>query len=73
MLDEIETQTKIVRGKTVLVPSLALFKQYLPAGKGPVDTASMRQSLKLAFGTQLICPVTMRRHLKALGLEVKKG
>jgi len=68
----IETHKKIVKGKTVLVPSLELFKQYLPKEPGPVDTAQMRRAMTAAHGTQLICPVTMRRHLKALGLTIKK-
>ena len=67
----LETHTKIVKGKTVLVPSLELFKQHLPAGMGPVDTAQIRRALSAAHGTQLVCPVTMRRHLKTLNLKIK--
>ena len=68
----IETHKKIVKGKTVLVPSMELFKQYLPKEPGPVDTAAMRVAMKSAYGTQMVCPVTMRLHIKALGLTIKK-
>ena len=67
-----ETHIKVVKGKTVLVPSLALFKQHLPDQSQAVDTSRMRQSLTAAYGTQLVCPVTMRRYLKTLGLGTKK-
>jgi hypothetical protein len=70
-MDIIETHTKIVNGKTVLVPSLGLLKQYLPKQAGPVDTASLRKALTAAHGTQLVCPVTMRRYFKTLGLEIQ--
>jgi hypothetical protein len=68
---EIETHIKTVKGKTVLVPSLALFKQHLTDHSRFVDTLRLRQSLTKAYGTQLVCPVTMRRHMKTLGLSIK--
>ncbi|MEP6827479.1 MAG: hypothetical protein ABJA10_05345 [Aestuariivirga sp.] len=69
---DVETHIKVVRGKKVLVPSLTLFKQHFPDQSQAVDTSLMRQSLTAAYGTQLVCPVTMRRHLKTLGLSTKK-
>lgn len=68
----IETHKKIVKGKTVLVPSMELFKQYLPKKSGPIDTAEMRRAMTAAHDTQLVCPVTMRRHLKTLGLTIRR-
>jgi hypothetical protein len=66
-----DTHIKTVKGKTVLVPSLALLQQFLPSQSGPVDTAMMRKALTEAHSTTLVCPVTMRRHFKTLGLAVK--
>ncbi len=67
----VETHTKIVKGKTVLVPSLALFRQHLPQQLGLVDTAQLRQTLETAYGRQMVCPLTIKRHLKTLGPTTK--
>jgi len=67
---EIETHIKIVKGKTVLVPSLELLKSYLPAASKSVDTTALRKAMTTDHATALVCPVTMRKHLKELGLVI---
>ena len=69
----VETHLKQVRGKLVLVPSLALLESALPVGTGPVDTKALRAHLLENSAAALVCPVTVRRHLKALGRVVAKG
>jgi hypothetical protein len=68
----VETHLKLVRGKLVLVPSLALLQSALPAGAAPVDPKALRARLLEHSEAALVCPVTVRRHLKALGRVVAK-
>jgi hypothetical protein len=67
----IETHIKTVRGKTVLVPSLALLQKYLPKHARMIDAQALRQAMTADHNTALVCPVTLRRHFRALGLSVK--
>jgi hypothetical protein len=69
--DNVITHTKNVRGKTVLVPSLELVRSNLDGAGRHIDANALRAKLKQQFSVQLICPVTLRRHLKALGVTSK--
>jgi hypothetical protein len=60
---------KQVKGKSVVVPALEDVKRLAGLQRGhTIETAAIRLSLAKEFGTQMCCPVTVRRHLKTLGL-----
>ncbi len=63
---------KVVKGKSVVVPTLEDVAQQVSGLNGRVrkvtDTAPIRRALAEQFKTQMACPVTVRRHLKTLGL-----
>jgi hypothetical protein len=70
--DKIETHIKLVRGKKVLVPSLALVKGHIDPTANTVDGQLLREKLKQDFAVQLICPVTLRKYFKDLNVKVDK-
>ena len=60
---------KMVKGKSVVVPTLANVAALVEGHAGKVnDTAPIRHALARKYNTQMACPVTVRRHLKTLGL-----
>jgi|EndMetStandDraft_4_1072995.scaffolds.fasta_scaffold47793_2 hypothetical protein len=68
MQDESEIVTKMVRGKSTLIPSLAMVETAIATGNPnvPVDRKALREGLARQYGSDATCPVTVRRHLKAL-------
>ncbi len=62
---------KQVRGKVVLIPSLILVQRLLP-DQGFVDTKVLRKHLLEKTEAVLVCPVTLRKHLKFLGRSILK-
>jgi hypothetical protein len=63
-----EADIKQVKGKSVIVPTLEDVARLARQQRGTIETAPIRLSLAKEYGTQMCCPVTVRRHLKALGL-----
>ncbi len=60
---------KAVKGKSVVVPTLEDVAALVKGQSGKVtNTTPIRLALAQKYGTQMACPVTVRRHLKALGL-----
>lgn len=64
---------KTVRDRSMLIPTLDAVKASI--GKlnpqDEVDVTSLREALASQFGTDSTCPVTVRRHLKTLGVLAK--
>ncbi len=60
---------KRVKGKSVVVPTLNDVAALVKGRRAKItDTAPIRHALARQYGTQMACPVTVRRHLKLLGL-----
>jgi hypothetical protein len=72
MGSDAEPWVKTVRGKTMLIPTVELVRREAEAGPS-LDPRALRQTLAHRFGTDGTCPVTVRRHLKALGLLQKNS
>lgn len=68
-----EPWVKEVGKRTMLIPTLDLVKASVDAADKAVTVLDLRQTLAEQFGTDSTCPVTIRRHLKALGVTVGKG
>jgi hypothetical protein len=69
-----ESWIKIVGKRTMLIPTIDLVKasiETLSPGDG-VDVPALRGTLAERFGSDSTCPVTVRRHLKTLGVPAKK-
>jgi len=69
-----EPWIKMVRQRTMLIPTIDLVKasiETLAPGDG-VDVPALRWTLAERFGSDSTCPVTVRRHLKTLGVPAKK-
>jgi hypothetical protein len=65
---------KTVRNKTMLIPTVDTVRSSLEScmSDGGVDAAALRRALAEQFGSDGTCPVTVRRHLKALGIQPRK-
>jgi hypothetical protein len=72
MTSDDEPWVKTVRGKTMLIPTVELVRKEAEAAAG-LDARALRQALASRFGTDATCPVTMRRHLKTLGILQKNS
>lgn len=64
---------KMVAGRTMLIPTLELVKTRAEVADQNQNVLQLRQSLAEEFGTDATCPVTVRRHLQALGYPVRRG
>lgn len=64
---------KIVGKRTMLIPTLELVKARAEAADQTINVLQLRQMLADEYGTDATCPVTIRRHLQALGYPVRKG
>jgi len=66
---------KTVNKRPVLMPTIALVKASLEAHNSPegADVPAIRRELAEQFGAYATCPVTVRRHLKALGVPARKS
>jgi hypothetical protein len=71
--NEDEPWVKEVGKRTMLIPTLELVKASVDAAGQKATVLDLRQTLADQFGTDSTCPVTIRRHLKALGVTVGKG
>jgi hypothetical protein len=73
-IDKTGNWIKTVRNKEMLIPTIELVQA--SAGKFAsaegVDAAALRKALAEQFGADGTCPVTVRRHLKALGIPARK-
>lgn len=65
---------KTVKSRAVLIPTIALVKASADAHMSSegTDVPAIRQELARVFGAQYTCPVTVRRHLKELGIPARK-
>jgi hypothetical protein len=64
---------KTVGKRRMLIPTLELVKATVEAADAKANVLELRQSLAEKFGTDSTCPVTIRHHLQALGIPVRKG
>jgi hypothetical protein len=70
-----EPWVKTVDNKSMLIPTVALVQKQAALHRCAegADVSAIRKSLAAQFGTYSTCPVTVRRHLKALGIPARKS
>jgi hypothetical protein len=73
-MDVEEPWIKTVNKRAMLIPTIALVKASLEAHTSPegADVPAIRRELAEQFGAYSTCPVTVRRHLKVLGIPASK-
>jgi hypothetical protein len=64
---------KTVGKRRMLIPTLDLVKASVETADDSANVLELRQTLAEKFGTDSTCPVTIRHHLQALGIPVRKG
>ena len=64
---------KTVGKRKMLIPTLDLVKASVETADDGANVLELRQTLAEKFGTDSTCPVTIRHHLQALGIPVRKG
>lgn len=68
-----EPWVKMVGKRTMLIPTLDLVKASVDAADETANVLDLRQALARQYGVDSTCPVTIRHHLHALGIPVKRG
>lgn len=68
-----KTWVKMVGKRTMLIPTLDLVKASVDAADETANVLDLRQALAHQYGVDSTCPVTIRRHLNALGIPVRRG
>ena len=73
-IDKTGNWIKTVGRRAVLIPTIELVEASVGrfAIDGGADVPALRQALAEQFGADYTCPVTIRRHLKALGIPARK-
>jgi hypothetical protein len=66
---------KTVNKRAMLIPTIALVKASLEThtSRDGADVPAIRRELAAQFGAYSTCPVTVRRHLKVLGVPPRKN
>jgi hypothetical protein len=69
-IDQTGNWIKTVRNKTMLIPTVDTVRSALGSftSDAGVDATALRRALAEQFGSDGTCPVTVRRHLKELGV-----
>ena len=69
-----EPWVKLVHNRPYLIPTLALVRDLAEVNRSAegADVSAIRKSLAEQFGTYSTCPVTVRRHLKTLGISARR-
>jgi hypothetical protein len=68
-----EPWVKTVGKRSMLIPTLDLVKASVEAADETTNVLDLRQTLARQYGVDSTCPVTIRHHLHALGIPVKRG
>jgi len=75
VIDKTGNWIKTVRRKEMLIPTIDLVRASVGRfmSDDGADAGALRRALAEQFGADGTCPVTVRRHLKALGIQARKA
>jgi hypothetical protein len=73
-IDKTGNWIKTVKRKEMLIPTLELVQASVGRfiSEDGADAGALRRALAEQFGADGTCPVTVRRHLKALGVPARR-
>jgi hypothetical protein len=73
-IDKTGNWIKTVGRRAVLIPTIDLVQKSVGRFSSPsgADVPALRQALAEEFGADYTCPVTIRRHLKTLGIRANR-